>query len=133
MFDKTRFLKIFERFTGNTCVDFFFFNEVASLRHRCFPVNLAKFFKTPIFIEHLNSPGVIALHFPKTEGLTGIIHIVIDPLILESYGFKARSVMDYKKIIIVILKTICNVKLNLLELRKNNFCVCFEIVYGFRN
>ena len=50
-------LRIFTKFTGKHLCQSFFFNKVAGLRpatllkkrlwHRCFPVNFAKFLKTP--------------------------------------------------------------------------------------
>ena len=56
-------LKTFAKFTGKYLFQSFFFNKVAglrtatllkkSLRHRCFPVNFAKFLRTPFFTEHL--------------------------------------------------------------------------------
>ena len=30
-----------------------FFNKVAGLRHRCFPLSFVKFLRTPFFLEHL--------------------------------------------------------------------------------
>ena len=56
-------LKNFAKFTGKHVCQSLFFNEVADLRpatllkkrlwRRFFPVNFAKFFRTPFFIEHL--------------------------------------------------------------------------------
>ena len=55
---KKAVLKIFGILTGKTCVGASFFNKVADLQacnfikkklqHRCFPVNTAKFLRTPI-------------------------------------------------------------------------------------
>ena len=53
----------FAKFTGKHLCQSLFFNKVAGLRpatlfkkrlwHRCFPVNFAKFLKTPFLTEHL--------------------------------------------------------------------------------
>ena len=69
---KKVFVKISQNSQENTCVKVsfltcqsFFFNKVASPRlatlfkkriwHRCFPVNFAKFLRTPSFMERLSS------------------------------------------------------------------------------
>ena len=56
-------LKNFAKFTGKHLCQSLFFNKVAGLRpatlfkkrlwHKCFPVNFAKFHRTPFYIEHL--------------------------------------------------------------------------------
>ena len=56
-------LRNFAKFTGKHLCQSPFFNKVAALRratllkkrlwHRCFPVNFAKFLRTPFFTEHL--------------------------------------------------------------------------------
>ena len=56
-------LKIFAKLTGKHLCQSLFFNKVAGLRpatllkkrlwHRCFPVNFAKFLRTPVTIKHL--------------------------------------------------------------------------------
>ena len=51
-------LKIFTKFTGKHLCQSLFFKKACNfikkgLWHRCFPVNLAKFLRIPIFIEHL--------------------------------------------------------------------------------
>ena len=56
-------LRNFAKFTGKHLCHSLFFNKVAGLRpatllkkrlwHRCFPVNFAKFLKTPFLREHL--------------------------------------------------------------------------------
>ena len=56
-------LRDFTKFTGKYLCQRIFFNEVACLRpatslkmslwHRCFPVNFAKFLRTPFFTKHL--------------------------------------------------------------------------------
>ena len=53
----------FAKFTGKHLCQSLFFNKVVGLRpetlskkrlwHRCFPVNFAKFLRTPFFTEHL--------------------------------------------------------------------------------
>ena len=63
VFRKKGVLRNFAKFTGIHLCQRLFFNKVAGLRpetllkkslwHRCFPVNIAKFLKTPIFIERL--------------------------------------------------------------------------------
>ena len=56
-------LRNFAKFTGKHLRQSLFFNKVAGLRpatllkkrlwHWCFPVNFAKFLRTPFFTEHL--------------------------------------------------------------------------------
>ena len=56
-------LRNFAKFTGKDLCQSFFFDKVAGLRpatllkmrlwHRCFPVNYAKFLRTPFFIKDL--------------------------------------------------------------------------------
>ena len=63
VFCKKSVLINFAKFTGKHLCQSIFFNKVSALRpatllkrrpwHRCFPVNFAKFLRTPIFIEHL--------------------------------------------------------------------------------
>ena len=53
----------FAKFTGKRLCQSLFFNKVAGLKaaillkkrlwHKCFPVNFAKFLRTPVFTEHL--------------------------------------------------------------------------------
>ena len=43
-------LKNFVKFTGKHLCQSLFLNKVAGLRHRYFPVNFAKFLRTPFFI-----------------------------------------------------------------------------------
>ena len=50
-------LRNFEKFTAKHLCQSLFFNKVAGLlkkrlSHRCFPVNFAKFLRTPFFTEH---------------------------------------------------------------------------------
>ena len=59
---KQVFLEIFQKFTGKHLCQSLFFNKVADLMptsllkrrlwHRCFPVNFAKFLRTPFLTEH---------------------------------------------------------------------------------
>ena len=42
-------LKNFSKFTGKHLCQSFFFNKVPGGRHRCFPVNFAKFLRTPFY------------------------------------------------------------------------------------
>ena len=63
VFCKKGALSNFAKFTGKHLCQSLFFNKVAGLRpatllkkrlwHRCFPVNFAKFLRTPFFTEHL--------------------------------------------------------------------------------
>ena len=47
-------LKNFAKFKRKHLCQSLFFNKVEGLsRHRCFPVNFAKFLRTPFFVEHL--------------------------------------------------------------------------------
>ena len=41
------------KFTGKHLCQGLFFNEVAGLWHRCFPVNFAEFLRTPFYTEQL--------------------------------------------------------------------------------
>ena len=60
---KKAFLRNFPKFTGKHLCQSLLFNKVASLKpaallkkrfwHRCFPVNFAKFLRTPFFKEDL--------------------------------------------------------------------------------
>ena len=43
----------FTKFTGKQLCQSLFFNKVARLWYRCFPVNFAKLLRTPFFTEHL--------------------------------------------------------------------------------
>ena len=63
VFCKKGVLRNFKKFTGKHLCQCLFLNKVAGLSpatllkkrlwHRCFPVNLAKFLRTPFFREHL--------------------------------------------------------------------------------
>ena len=63
VFCKQGALKFLTKFTGKHQCQSLFFNKVAGLRpailskkrlwHKGFPVNFAKFLRTPFFIEHL--------------------------------------------------------------------------------
>ena len=63
MFCKKGFLRKFAKFTGKHLRQSLFFNKVAGLRpatllkkrfwRTCFPMNSAKFLRTPFLIEHL--------------------------------------------------------------------------------
>ena len=63
MFCKKGVLRNFATFTGKHLCQSLFFNKLAGLRpsallkkrlwHKCFPVKLAKFLRTPFFTEHL--------------------------------------------------------------------------------
>ena len=45
-------LRNFAKFTGKHLCQSLFLNKVAGLWHRCFPVNFAKFLRTPFRTEH---------------------------------------------------------------------------------
>ena len=56
------------------------FNKVAGLlkrriEHRCFPVNFAKFLRTPFFIEHLWWLLLLLLYFEKVSAKNYPIHL----------------------------------------------------------
>ena len=55
MFCKKGILGNFVKFTGKHPCQTLYFNKVAGqmLWHRCFPVNFAKFLRTPFITEHL--------------------------------------------------------------------------------
>ena len=46
-------LRNFIKFTGKHLCQSLFFDKVAGLRYRCFPVNFVKFLGTSFFTEHL--------------------------------------------------------------------------------
>ena len=62
-------LKKFTKFTGKDLCQSLFLNKVAGLRpatllkkrfwHWCFPVNFAKFLRTPFFTEHLRKTASV--------------------------------------------------------------------------
>ena len=54
VFCKKGVLRNFTKFTGkHLCQSLFLTSLKKTLCHRCFPVNFAKFLRTPFFIEHL--------------------------------------------------------------------------------
>ena len=53
VFCKKRVLRNLAKLTGKHLCQSIFFNKVAGLRHRCFPVNFVKFLRTPFLTEHL--------------------------------------------------------------------------------
>ena len=56
MFCRKGAFRNFIKFTGKHLCQSLFFNKCAGLRYswcRCFPVNFAKFVRTPFFTEHL--------------------------------------------------------------------------------
>ena len=67
---KKMFLKISQNSQEDTCVRVTFLMTLSKKRlgHRCFPVNFAKFLRTPTFIEHLQwlvvSQGPCLLNVP---------------------------------------------------------------------
>ena len=81
MFCKKGFLENLAKFTGKHLCQCLFFNKVAGLIpatllkkrlwHRCFPVNFAKFLRTPFIMEHLwwlllniyKQTGLYSAHF----------------------------------------------------------------------
>ena len=76
VFCKKGVLENFAKYTGKHLRQGLFFNKAAGLRpatllkkrlwHRCFPVNFAKFLRTPFFIEHLRW---LLLTYPKKQEL----------------------------------------------------------------
>ena len=87
VFCRKGLLRNFATFTGKHLCQSLFFNKVAGLRpatlskkrlwHRCFPVNVAKFLRTPFFTEHLRwlpleLHFVILLDSPDLSNLIGI-------------------------------------------------------------
>ena len=48
LFCKKSVFRIFTKFTGKHLCQGLFFNKVAGLKHKCFPINIAKFLRTPI-------------------------------------------------------------------------------------
>ena len=87
------FLKVSRNSQENTCASISFLIRPATLfkkrlRHRCFPVNFAKFLATPFFIEHLRATASV-IHFRAFFYFyvyIGIIYVLLNqPLHLEVY------------------------------------------------
>ena len=82
VFCKKSVLRNFTKFTGKHLCQSLFFNKIAGLSpaallrkrlwHRCFPVNFAKFLRTPFFTEHIRSLPLIIKLFAKTVNLKTI-------------------------------------------------------------
>ena len=53
VFSKKGVLRNFTKFTRKYLCQSLFFNKVAGLWHRCFPVHFVKFLRTPFHTEHL--------------------------------------------------------------------------------
>ena len=54
VFCKKNVLKSFTKFTGKASMPGSLFSDkVAGLGHRCFPLNFAKYLRTPFFVEPL--------------------------------------------------------------------------------
>ena len=97
-----RFLKNFTKFTGKHLCQSLFFNKVAGLRsatllkkrlwHRYFPVNFAKFLKTPFFTEHLWLLLLYLRQINRHQDIVKIAEIVSTETVLLStpryYGCK---------------------------------------------
>ena len=66
VFYKNDVLRNFTKITGKHLCQILFFNKVAGLRPPCFPVNFAKFLRTP-FLEHLR---VNKFRFPEKADIT---------------------------------------------------------------
>ena len=64
VFCKKSVLRNFTKFTGKPLCQILFFNKVAGLRHRCFPVNFVKFLRTPIFTYFYNSGRLLQVSIP---------------------------------------------------------------------
>ena len=63
VFCKKAVLQNFSKFTGKHLCLSLPFNEVAGLRHRCFPVNFVKILRTTFFTDHLQW---LLLNFEET-------------------------------------------------------------------
>ena len=97
------------KFTGKSLCQSLFFNKVAGrpatllekkLWHRCFPVNFAKFLRTP-FLQ--NTCGRLLLNVKhRQSGLNGLFLILFNELILGQ-----DTVVDFIKCLF-ILQDICN-------------------------
>ena len=61
-------LKNFTKFTGKHLCQSLFFNKVAGLRHRCFPVNFVKFLTTT-FLQNSSGQLLLSFHFPGDQEL----------------------------------------------------------------
>ena len=72
-------LRSFAKFTGKHLCQRLFFNKVAGLRmnlwHSCFPVNFAKFLRTPF---SLNTSGRLVLQLTKRRNLIDLNFNVIE-------------------------------------------------------
>ena len=69
---KKRVLRNFTKFRRKHLCQSLFFNKLAGLRHRCFPVHFAKFLRTPFLrntsvrlLPESNFPHVVDLSFEK--------------------------------------------------------------------
>ena len=102
MFYKIGVLKNFAKFTGKHLCWSLFFNKFGSLRpatllekrrqHSCFPVNFAKFLRTPFFIEHLwwlllvNKLNVSVKIFSSFK----LVCLFINPLSAQNTAWRLR-------------------------------------------
>ena len=68
VFRKKVALKIFAKITGKHLSQSLFFNKVADLRHRCFPVNFVKFLRRT-FLQNTSRQLLLSLHFPGDQEL----------------------------------------------------------------
>ena len=85
-------LRNFAKFTGKHLRQSLFFNKVAVLRpatllkkrlwHRCFPVNFAKFLRTP-FLQ--NTSGRMLLKFPVLKTRTRVAPVYLNSIHMEFY------------------------------------------------
>ena len=103
VFCKKGVLRNFTKFTGKHLCQRLFFNKVAGLRaatllkkslwHRCFPVNFAKFLRTPFFTEHLrwlllNSKNI---HFIRWKNFS----------VLKLLFCGGKSISKYRKTVFI--------------------------------
>ena len=135
MFFKKGVLKNFAKFTGKHLCQSLFFDKVAGLRHRCFPLNFAKFLRTSFIIEHLRYLLLIISFreacrdkLPTNENIIffqfmGIWHLYSNKTIISLWSYSLKLVwldLNYKTLRYNSLKTILLIDVELkLEARAN--------------
>ena len=67
VFCKKGVLRNFAKFIGKHLCQSLFLNKVAGPRHRCFPVNFAKFLRTPLITEHLQTTASAEFIFSNSK------------------------------------------------------------------
>ena len=82
-------LRNFAKFTEKHLCQSLFFNKVAGLRHRCFPVNFVKLLRTPFLAEHLRWLLLTVKYDMFTDRQTRL-HMAVKTFKIEDYVTCAR-------------------------------------------